>query len=304
MAALLGVVALHVRALGFFPAASIWGFSLDAVSRFAVPTFFIISGYFLRVDSDTPISHYLKHVGRRMTLPYAIWFFIYNHRFTDIDMLKGLRMFFIGGGEGFHLWFVPALVVGSLVVILLEHKGIILALTTGLALYLFAVWLREFSTDFSTLPNWSTRNGLFMAPVFIAMGRTLRLGLISKIQGKWTPSVLVYGGLFLHLIETSWLSRAGDSGGLDMSVGLLFLAPGLFIATLRVNLPTHEWISSWGRNVFGGYLCHLMTLFALAQWFPFQSDFLASFAIIVVWISSLTFSRAIECMPVLRGVLQ
>src|SRR6266404_1347487 len=95
---------------------------LNQISRFAVPLFFIISGFALELNFDFH-SSYLSFFKKRTTkilIPYIFWsafyyLFIYtNHDFSFIKTLSD-------GSASYQLYFIPALLLFYLLFPLL-HK--------------------------------------------------------------------------------------------------------------------------------------------------------------------------------------
>src|SRR5258708_20357766 len=82
---------------------------LNQISRFAVPLFFMVSGFALEISSShSPIGvkkYFKKRVGR-ILFPYLIWsaiyyYFIYTNHSTNFFVAL------LTGSSSYHLYFIP-----------------------------------------------------------------------------------------------------------------------------------------------------------------------------------------------------
>ncbi len=97
-------------------------FIANQLVRFAVPLFFMISGFVLELTSPPKINYwdYLKKRANRIFLPYVFWsaiyyFFVYTYHsrsyfFTLLD-----------GSASYQLYFIPVLLVFYLIFPVLHH---------------------------------------------------------------------------------------------------------------------------------------------------------------------------------------
>lgn len=204
IAALL-VIAIHTSPLASFSADADF-FLTRILARAAVPFFFMATGHFVLSPlfscsqrpsgwtaphirrTDAPAAHALKRCLTKLCLLYGISILlyvpigIYSGRYRELDLGKALRML-VFDGTFYHLWYFPACILGILLIWLLSRfmglKGVTvcsaLLYVIGLAgdsyfgladrvPFLHAIYEAMF-TVFSY-----TRNGLFLAPLFLAMG--------------------------------------------------------------------------------------------------------------------------------------
>lgn len=125
--AILAVVFIHtttrtMEAVNFDLQRIPWTFFFNQVSRFAVPLFFMISGFVLELNYHLNESYktYLKKRLIRIALPYIVWSTIYNlfvfkHPMTDF--FPSLLL----GTASYQLYFIPTLMIFYLVFPLI-HK--------------------------------------------------------------------------------------------------------------------------------------------------------------------------------------
>lgn len=187
LAAALLIIAIHTSPLATY--SEIGDFILTRViARTAVPFFFMTSGFFL-------ISRYncqLKKLGafvKKTALIYAaaigvyLPINIYNDYFQMENLLPNLIKDIVLDGTLYHLWYLPAsLVGGALAWYLLRRLGYRRAFVAAAVLYLIGLFGDSYyglaeqfwvSSGFYTLlfqVSDYTRNGIFFAPVFFLMG--------------------------------------------------------------------------------------------------------------------------------------
>ncbi|WP_139651952.1 acyltransferase family protein [Raoultibacter phocaeensis] len=188
------VAALFVVAIHTAPFASISPELDDAITytleRIAVPFFLATTGFFVlsrhRSGSILASRSFRVQLGKLCAL-YAVATVLYLpvsiYAGTLPASLPEALQAIVFEGTFYHLWYFPAAILGSVVTaFLLDRFG--LKATAGIALALFAIglfgdsyWglasrsdaLRGFyDVVFSVAPH--TRNGLFYAPAFLAIG--------------------------------------------------------------------------------------------------------------------------------------
>lgn len=183
------VIAIHTSPLTSLSAGADF-FLTRVLGRTAVPFFFMVAGQFVLSGmfcGEGGMEKILRYI-RKLLLLYgcAILLYlplgIYAGHYRNLTMGAALRMLFFDG-TFYHLWYFPACAEGILVVCLLRRflgtKG---TLAVSCLLYIvgllgdsyygltegFPVMARVYERGFGI---WSyTRNGLFMAPVFLMLG--------------------------------------------------------------------------------------------------------------------------------------
>lgn len=187
------VVAIHTSPL------VIWSENADffltrVLARIAVPFFFMVTGQFVLSDylyKPASNSERIWRYMRKILLLYGISILIYlpvgiyAGHYKNLTVQSALRMLLFDG-TFYHLWYFPACMVGIMAVCLLsrflELKQIFIV--AGL-LYLIGLFGDSYFGLTQKLPFvaaiyekgfhiWSyTRNGLFLAPVFLLLGAAL-----------------------------------------------------------------------------------------------------------------------------------
>ncbi len=193
IAAALLVVAIHTSPLSHYSVEA--DFLLTrVVARIAVPFFLMVTGYFILpqylFDKSADPSALLRFI-RKSALLYLVATIIYlpiniyAGHFEQVDVFSILRMIAFDG-TFYHLWYLPASIIGIMLVYLLSRKlpfkGI---MWIALLLYCLGLLGDSYFGVIAKVPILSslydtgfhlfsyTRNGLFYTPVFLAMGAWL-----------------------------------------------------------------------------------------------------------------------------------
>lgn len=89
-----------------------WTLFLNQTSRFAVPLFFLISGFVLELSSPGDLNYwaYLKKRLSRIFIPYLIWSLVYYFIIYPGNSLNFFSVL-LSGGASYQLYFIPTLLV-------------------------------------------------------------------------------------------------------------------------------------------------------------------------------------------------
>lgn len=170
--------------------------------RVAVPFFFMVTGYFVAGDffihrGGTKIK-FIRYIKRTAVLyGSAILIYlpvgIYAGHYKELNVSTVIRMLLFDG-TFYHLWYFPACIIGVTLVYLMSLSGMkiqVWIVVSG-ALYvigLFGDSYFGFIKEGSVLSNIYmqgfqifsyTRNGLFMAPIFLILGAGMESGRSSR----------------------------------------------------------------------------------------------------------------------------
>ena len=176
------VVAVHTS-----PLESIWpygDFLLTRIAaRLAVPFFFMLTGYFTVQVKKTEKKLLLLYLGVTcLYLPVQIYKYMGGETFTAGRILKDI--FF--DGTFYHLWYLPACMLGLALMTLLLKCGKENAMAISILLYVIGLLGDSYFGLVRLSPVLSkvydgmftcfsyTRNGIFMAPLFLLLGRLFR----------------------------------------------------------------------------------------------------------------------------------
>lgn len=256
VAAALLVVAIHTGPLLTYGETA--DFMLTGVvGRLAVPFFFAAAGYLLfrkltgvrRRDIAT-----LWRYSGKVALLYAIAtllfipFNLYKGEYGAEMTIAAILQDVVWDGTFYHLWYLPALIVGIWIVYgLYAWLPARLLLPAALLLYVpgllgdsyYGLAVRSEALREAYGFMWSifdyTRNGVFFAPIFLALG--LRAALRAK-ESRPTSACLVAlsAGLPLLVLEALLLHEAGWPRHDSMYLGLVPAVYALLHLALRMKV--------------------------------------------------------------------
>ena len=226
----LSVIALHT---GFPDAAPalVKQVLFNGLYRLAVPVFALISGYFfLGAMRAGRARSQLRRIASLYLLWMAIYLPIWGPDLTGVWHL--IRTVVFGY---FHLWFLPGLLVGAVLVALLRRPlpvAVAAAAMAATGLTLQALVLG----GVADIPLDYYRNGLFTIFPFFALGWLLAHGVPERLRRHARP--LAGLALLAVMVESLiWRWIAGGGWGVDMMLSLLVAAPLLFLAAQGVRGP-------------------------------------------------------------------
>jgi len=260
------------------------------LSRFAVPFFFVISGYFwgakVRNESN-PVPSSL-FMSKRILIIFFAWCFIYllPLNYTSIyeygvfgtiyehGLLGTTKLFYwklikviqepvilLMQGTKVHLWFLVGMLWALFITTVFVHKKQIkLLVIFSIALYLFGVLAKSYiNTPLGINVEFNTRNGPFFSTLLFVTGYFLSGKAITT---KW----LTYGfivfcvGTALHSIEIYILWAVFETPThQDFVFGTYFMGVGVAMAALS-NHPSlkSKFFSKIGQMTLGIYAVHLL----------------------------------------------
>ena len=199
LAAALFVIMIHTSPLTSFSAEA--DFVLTRIiARTAVPFFFMVTGFFVlpKALGDTARGlRYLRRIGLIYLASVLLYFPVnlYAGHFRGVSAGGFLKMLLIDG-TFYHLWYLPALLLGFALV-WAGLKALPWKAVLGISVFLYLLGLpgdsyygflkdgsvlRQLYDGFFHISSY-TRNGLFYAPVFLALGYA-----VSRQYGDGTAS--------------------------------------------------------------------------------------------------------------------
>lgn len=244
------VITLHSQPLFSEDSLTGW-FISNGIARIAVPCFFIISGYFIyeRLDNRKDLGNYLS----RLVIVYIVWTAIYLPTYIGTVAPRSLITFSILGY--YHLWFLPALVMGILMLKAAHSfiKNDNLILLSALVLYVIGYILESYGSSHRLFCN-----GIFFGYPFIAIGYYIRKKrVVENIKPVYIYLLLVAG--FVALFTQSYLDY-GIEMYRNLSTALIILCPALFICIIKGAKQggnTNEYV---GKLASGIYYVHILVI--------------------------------------------
>lgn len=279
------VVAIHTSPLASYSA--LGDFVLTrAIARIAVPFFLTVTGFFtlapalLEVSASLPQTKNIRQTRVWRFLKKTLFLCLcaillylpvnlYAGQFKNIDALTILRMLLFDG-TFYHLWYLPAVFLAMLLVILL-NKRFSFQKIVWICLLLYVIGLfgdsyygvikyvpviKNFYNAIFNIFSY-TRNGLFYAPIFLIIGawlhnpdenwqRRIQNGRASLIVGFiLSMSAMIIEALTLHHLKT----QRHDSMYIMLLPCIIFLFSLLLSienkkSKLPLNAPEHAVFAS------------------------------------------------------------
>lgn len=265
VAALL-IICIHTSPLSTFSVDADF-FLTRIAARIAVPFFLMVSGFFIlpgylfEKSGDTrPLMRFLKKAALLYAVAMAIYLpvNIYAGQFKGLDVVGVLRMVMFDG-TFYHLWYLPAVILGVPIVYLLGRK-LPFEAVFGISLLLYVIGLMgdSYLGAVSSVPVLSaiydamfhvfsyTRNGLFYAPVFLAMGAWF--GHSARIHTTCVNAVGFALSMVLMSAEGFTLHHLGWQRHDSMYIALLpcmYFLYQLVLSWSQKPEPSFRVISTW-----------------------------------------------------------
>lgn len=222
----------------------------NGIARVAVPCFFIISGYFLqsKLKDNKALKRYLSHI----LVVYIVWSLIYLPTYYSAIEPRSFITFALMGY--YHLWFLPALIVGTLILIAANKfiKNEVILLIGGVVLFTAGYLMENYN-----LPYRTFYNGLFFGYPFIVLGYFLKKTK-AEIRIK---AIFIYLTLAVSVFMLLTESYLGYKEGIYYNVflSLYIICPALFICVLKFSKykKAKDYI---GKLSSGIYYTHILVL--------------------------------------------
>ncbi|WP_070962579.1 acyltransferase [Vibrio sonorensis] len=278
--AIFAVLALHAGLFNSYPLYNDepWvGNIFNQLTRFGVPLFFLLAGYFVKPKlASHPLSG-LTSYAKPLLRVWVVWSIICLILPFRGDVL--LEHGYLAERQGFfnylsqslantlvqggldYLWFLPALVMAVAIIALLDHfKQARLLLPVAIALYLYGVLAGSYVV-LTDLPSpFFTRNGPFFSTLLVSLGYLIRQN--SFMVKPSTAFIMMVIGLLAHMSEAYFLFTHGAAFNVnDYLFGTALWATGLFL--LLLNYPdfgNNRVIHYLGRRVLAIYVVHMIFL--------------------------------------------
>lgn len=278
--AIAAVVVIHTEPFKQQNADALYVF-INVLARFAVPFFFVISGYFWGVkirNSDSPVSISFD-MAKKISIILVAWsaFYILPDKVDHILHVTWVEYFqeiyrkisiivhhpktVYMRGTKVHLWFLIALLYSlGISTILIRNKHIKTLIALSIALYVFGLLAKAYSfTSFGININFNTRNGPFFGTIFFVSGYLLSG---RKPNQNWFAmgGLLFVIGAAMHLTEIYILWKwYGVTPIQDYVVGTYLMGVGAAMAALsNVNIFKNRILSKIGQLTLGIYAIHYL----------------------------------------------
>lgn len=274
--AIVAVMAIHTQPFApddlgkdFHPGQAGW--VINQLARFAVPFFFIISGYFWALKQagtgQPAVASFA--MARRIGVILLAWSLIYLLPFDVITMAQMgpsgplkvaywnasslLRdpLLVLSKSTKPHLWFLIALLWSLAIAAVFSMAGRFKTLWAfAVALFVISLLGKAYSeSPFGWSSPYDLRNGPFFGTIFFVTGALLTK---ANADATWLfkGAFVLVVGIILQAGETWWLWRQyGSFPFPDFTVGTFFMGLGVSMAALS----NHRWLQSERLSAIGKY---------------------------------------------------
>lgn len=310
IAALL-IVAIHTSPLSMFSETTDFIFT-RIICRVAVPFFFMVSGFFLYSDQNN-MKDKVNRFALKTSVLYGITILlylpinIYNGYFQTKPLLTNILKDVFFDGTLYHLWYLPAAIIGAYIVLLLLNKckeSNALIITT--ALYIIGLFgdsyygitakigpLRELYHNIFQISDY-TRNGIFYAPIFLILGgfiarHKMRYSKYNPLHGLIiSTSLMLMEGIILHYFKL----QRHDSMYLMLLPCMFFL----FKIILSCNMKTKPILRKISTIIYIIHPLSIVLLRGISKFLGLQSVLINNSLIYYLSVLAISGFTAIICV--------
>ena len=302
------------------------GIIYNALSRWCVPIFLMISGALLLGRKEEPLGVFFKKRANKILLPFIAWSVIYyawaTYMWSPGYSLKEFFIMFFNNQVYYHLWYFYALIGIYLLVpifnIFVNHAS------RQMIGYVIVLWLLFYggfryysylvSNEFTLFFPLSEYIGFFLLGYYIAA---------IEIAQKWRIGIYVLG--MVGAIETVFRTNVlTEEQGQFTSYAFSYTSPNVIAMSVALFVFVKYWVNRKvargtyetsgiikliGQTSFGVYLIHAMILDKVRPYFfegnelffkpfiaiPMQVFIILVLSTIIVWI--------IQKIPLLKRIV-
>jgi len=253
------------------------GIVYNALSRWCVPIFLMISGALLLGRKEEPLGTFFKKRANKILLPFIAWSIIYyawaTYMWNPGYSLKEFLIMFFNNQIYYHLWYFYALIgiylLAPLFNIFVNHASkqmigyvvVLWILFYGIFRYYSYIVSNEFTLFFPL----SEYIGFFLLGYYLAK---------FELSAKWRIGIYLLG--IIGAFETIWRTMAlSEQQGQFSGYAYSYSSPNVIMMTIALfifvkywinrkvangNYQTSKLVKLIGQTSFGVYLVHAMIL--------------------------------------------
>ncbi|WP_070968965.1 acyltransferase [Vibrio sonorensis] len=257
-----------------------FAYIFNQLTRFGVPLFFLLAGFFVQPKLATAPLDTLKQYSKPLVRIWVVWsaisllFPFQWHVVMQNGYLAERKGYWGYLGEAplnsllegglVHLWFIPALIMAVGLIALLNHyKQTRLLLPIAVVLYIYGVLAGSYVVVTDLPSPFFTRNGPFFATLMVAIGYLIRQNEFT-LKSKTAAAIAVLG-LLIHFGEAFALDGYDAAfNAHDYLFGTALWATGLFLWLLNhPDLGNNKVVHYLGKRVLAIYVSHIIFIIAM-----------------------------------------
>ncbi|MCG9751733.1 acyltransferase family protein [Vibrio brasiliensis] len=251
-----------------------FGYIFNQATRFAVPLFFLISGYLIQPKLVVKPGETLQRYVSPLLRVFIVWSVI--SLLMPFNLATVMESGYLAERQGYwgflaqtplnsllegglvHLWFIPALICAAAIAALLAKLDkLALFIPIGAMLYLYGVLTGSYQAITELPTPFFTRNGPFFSTLLFAIGFMIRQRQLS-ITAK-QALMLAGAGMVLHFFEAWQLTHVDQAfNANDYLFGTFIWGTGCFMWLLaKPEVGKGLWLTAQSRYVLPLYVAHL-----------------------------------------------
>lgn len=284
--------------------------NLRLISRWAVPFYFIATGFFLGPKFENGILDF-KRIEKNVSMLISI-LIVSSIIYLPLDYIHGNDINSIVNiltGSYFHLWFIGALLIGYIFIWYLFYLKKSKTLPyISIFILLLALFTDSYDQLFNLNLNYSLSSLLLSIPF-------MHIGIIlSKKETNLFSNKLLIGlvllGFVLQFIEAELFLKLFDYNKYthQFLIGTLLTAVPLFALSSKINIKENRF-SKWGRKyslviyLYHPIIYEIMRV-TLNKFVPNYYDYISMFYPVIGFILSLTIAIMLDRFsPKIYGIL-
>lgn len=268
-----GVVLIHTANFSDENRRSL-GQYIVSICHFAVPYFFIVSGYFQKNQGFLGTAHSLF---RRLVPTFIAWgifyFWFFNGTLIYLLNIKIFLRFLYTGLPAYHLWFIPALISATLIFSVarsyLDWRGLF---SLAVMFYIVGLLLGPYHeiVGLSASP-FGTRNGPWFSLLYVTLGKWWQTSARPELTLA-EAIMLVLVTAAAQIAEDVALFNVGLTqaiSGPDMTIMTVPFGAAVFALARAAKLNAiGAWLARGGSAAFGMYLIHAVFVLLAQNYVP------------------------------------
>ena len=255
---------------------------VNQMARFAVPFFFVVSGFFLAEKlkkKDTPIVYW--NYFKKVLILYIAWqliYFInpphgeiyirgfwkaYSNKLHSVIDLRWDYIIFRGWAQ--HLWFFFSLGLTVIYFFFFKLKRVYLMVVIAFILYIIGALTKAYAKSSIGIPveslgfpkKFNTNNLIFFSALPFSLGV---LFSVKSIRVALVPAILILIiGYALHFTEVWYLGQIKLKQRIDYGFSTFLMGLGAFLVARNQFKPLEfKYIANLGKFSLGIYAMHIL----------------------------------------------
>ncbi|TSJ40740.1 acyltransferase [Mucilaginibacter corticis] len=270
---------------------------LRLLSRWALPFFFITTGFFLGYKIENNTLDF-KNIQKNVSLLISI-LIISSIVCLPIDIVKGNMSIGVSNiltGLHAHLWFIGSLLIGYIFIwylFFIKRNNYLPYISIGILL--LALFSDSYDQVFGKNIDFELARFLLSIPLmYIGIILAKKENVFNSISNILLIG-LVIAGIAIQFIEAQLLFKYFnyDKFNHQFLLGTIIIAIPLFILSTKINTEENV-LTKWGKEYsLFVYLYHPLTLAVMTVIFKFTPnsfDFIRWFSPVIAFTLTLTFS--------------